>query len=582
MIYKTLHWYVLRELLRTFLATAAVLTTLLAFGGTFKPLTKEGLDVVVLLKIMTNLMPAMLAYTIPVAALFGAVQVYWRLSTDNELTACRASGVSFWSMLAPALLLGVAVASVDLVFVNFVVPAFLQRTERAMRQDIGALLVAKIGRGEPFVDPGKNLVVDADSARVLPAENPNVTKIELRGMTVARLNKKGEFTATGSAMRAVVVLTNVPERDETQVSVEALEDASGYDFWSFRRMSGSLSSLLPSQKPFVIPPQFRDKPKFSNVFQLKKIDMQPWRYGAVHDLLEKTRLVMKHQIVAQRLAGKFDESKGGRATGRLEFAQGPAERAVVTAGMVELSPALNLRFAGGEGGRARVEIFSGGSVIRVYTAEAVELLLEPDEVGGVIGSLTLHGKDIMMENLRQRLAPVRIGGDRADASGVAAKEKVDPIPGIGLLPPELGVVQDSEEPADDAGRTVFWEKVRRAAGESRSPALAELAGSTRVEMERLDRTISSELHSRGSFAVSCLTLVLFGAALGVMLRGRNPLGVFVVGFVPSIVLVLLITAGRRVMEEQHTSLTMGLSLLWAGNVILLALVVGVYSKLLRT
>src|SRR5262245_53195121 len=96
MIYKTLHWYILRELLRVFLMTASALTTLLAFGGTFKPLTKEGLDVVQLMKITTNLMPAMLAYAIPIAALFAAVLVYWRLSTDNELTACRASGVSFW------------------------------------------------------------------------------------------------------------------------------------------------------------------------------------------------------------------------------------------------------------------------------------------------------------------------------------------------------------------------------------------------------------------------------------------------------------------------------------------------------
>ena len=57
MVYKTLHWYVFRELFRIFFLTASALTTLMAFGGTFKPLTKQGLEVTQLLLLITNLMP---------------------------------------------------------------------------------------------------------------------------------------------------------------------------------------------------------------------------------------------------------------------------------------------------------------------------------------------------------------------------------------------------------------------------------------------------------------------------------------------------------------------------------------------
>src|ERR1041384_5558545 len=102
MVYKTLHSYILRELLRIFLLTASALTTLLAFGGMFKPLTKQGIEISQLMVIMLNLMPAMLAYAIPIAALCAAVLVYWRMSTDNELTACRAGGISFISIVTPA------------------------------------------------------------------------------------------------------------------------------------------------------------------------------------------------------------------------------------------------------------------------------------------------------------------------------------------------------------------------------------------------------------------------------------------------------------------------------------------------
>ena len=68
------------------------------------------------------------------------------------------------------------------------------------------------------------------------------------------------------------------------------------------------------------------------------------------------------------------------------------------------------------------------------------------------------------------------------------------------------------------------------------------------QIASLNQKIDSELHSRGSFSLSCLTLVLLGAALGILLRGQNPLAVFVVGFVPAVVLVLLITAGRQLTE----------------------------------
>src|SRR4051812_48564307 len=137
MVLKTLHKYILVELLRIFLLTASALTVLLAFGGTFKPLTKQNLDVTSLMMIMVYFMPAMLAYAIPVAALFAAVLVYWRMSTDNELTACRASGISFVSLVVPAMVLGLLVASIDVVFVNFVVPRFLQKTEQAIMKDLG-------------------------------------------------------------------------------------------------------------------------------------------------------------------------------------------------------------------------------------------------------------------------------------------------------------------------------------------------------------------------------------------------------------------------------------------------------------
>jgi lipopolysaccharide export LptBFGC system permease protein LptF len=116
---------------------------------------------------------------------------------------------------------------------------------------------------------------------------------------------------------------------------------------------------------------------------------------------------------------------------------------------------------------------------------------------------------------------------------------------------------------------------------SPSEEMRDLSADARVQVTKLYDNIKSELHSRGSFSLSCLTLVLFGAALGILLKGKNPLAVFVLGFVPAIVLVLLITAGRQLAEGSHNHVPAGIILIWAGNVVLLGLVAAVYAKLLR-
>ncbi|HMD53636.1 MAG TPA: LptF/LptG family permease, partial [Phycisphaerae bacterium] len=105
-MFKFLHWYIFRDLLRIFLLTSTALTIILAFGGTFRPLTKENLSFIQLMTVLIDLIPAMLAYSIPLSALFAAVMVYWRLATDNELTGARASGISYATICLPALILG--------------------------------------------------------------------------------------------------------------------------------------------------------------------------------------------------------------------------------------------------------------------------------------------------------------------------------------------------------------------------------------------------------------------------------------------------------------------------------------------
>jgi hypothetical protein len=93
----------------------------------------------------------------------------------------------------------------------------------------------------------------------------------------------------------------------------------------------------------------------------------------------------------------------------------------------------------------------------------------------------------------------------------------------------------------------------------------------------LSNNIMSESHSRVSFALSCLVLVMVGCALGLMFRSGNFLSAFAISFIPAMMTITLIVAGQRVSggipenlttditKYVNTPLTLGMGLIWAGN-----------------
>lgn len=563
MIYRTLYSYILRELLRVFFMTASALTTLMAFGGTFRPLTKQGIDVRQLLQIVMYMTPAMLAYAIPIAALFAAVLVYWRMSTDNELTACRAGGISFGAILIPALLLGVAVASVDMAFVNFVVPRYLQLTERAVRQDLGSLIVSQIGRQEKFQMEGLPVVVSANSAELQQAsDDPDKSVVVLQGMAATFLDK-GKPTYMAVAQQARIEIHNLPKEDATEVTFRvknafAFDPANGYKKYS---VSLDMAQFGPPRR---ISSVLRSKAKFLNLTDLRKFGSDPFEFPRVSEIFDRIKAANNYEKISQNILAQWQknghqltlkESSGGPNPGAQFALSAPCAVIDPTS-----SPEQSLSFTGNsaeETGAVKILQTLKGRLIATYTCDAADLVLSNTSIinSGISGQLFLRGH-VKAENNELKIIPL----DKNDFS-------------LGYL--ELDSKLLETPPAGD------METLLVSARQSPRASVRRLADLAQVQINNLNQTIDSELHSRGSFALSCLTLVLFGAALGILLRGQNPLAVFVVGFVPAVILVLLITAGRQLTEGDARNVNTGIALIWAGNVVLLLLVGGVYLKLLR-
>src|ERR1051325_7107995 len=166
---STLFRYIFRDLLKIFFLTSGVLAGIMSFGGLLRPLTEHGLDAGQAAQMLSYFMPAMSTYSLPVAALFAATMVYGRLSADNELTACRAAGISFLAVGLPALMLGLIVAIVSLLCLCFVVPVFTLKVERVIYSNLAQLIANQIDRTHQF--KFEDTTIFAQDAEVAPT-NP--------------------------------------------------------------------------------------------------------------------------------------------------------------------------------------------------------------------------------------------------------------------------------------------------------------------------------------------------------------------------------------------------------------------------
>ncbi|HTV47293.1 MAG TPA: LptF/LptG family permease [Phycisphaerae bacterium] len=551
-MFKFLHWYILRDLLRIFLLTSTALTTILAFGGTFRPLTKENLTFLQLMTVLVDLIPAMLAYSIPLSALFAAVMVYWRLATDNELTGARASGISYASLCLPALILGLAVGGVDLLLVGYVVPVFVQKSTQAVESDLPSLLLYNINEHQPFQffnTDKQQIVIYADKALQIPPDqppdNPNLirTEIQLQGMAATILSSERKPSTIVLARAANVIIDQDPRNGTEYVSVEVV-NGTAFDSKNFRQIQGNY--LPPPDQPYEIPSPIKNRPRFLDFSSMYKLKADPKLFAPIGDLYTQLDQILLVQQIAHWYFDHFEPDKP------IEFSQ-TGQTIQVLGPTAALTPdQKQFVIYSVHGKLVQASVTAGSAPPVVYTAGRADLEVDAPEAGSDPDELS--ASLILTRNVRERNMAI----DSAFHDG-------PPVVYLGPLEIPAAAVQNVQSMADLTP----------------SPDVTTLLGNINDQTKYMLREIISEVQSRCSFAFSCIVLVLFGTALGILLQDRNPLAVFVLGVAPAMILVLLINTGRDMVTHTEIALAPGLILSWLGNSLLLMLNAAVYSKLLR-
>jgi len=110
---KILHRYIITEFIPPTLLAFSIFTFILIMQNIFdwiNLLISKGVSFYSVLQLLVYALPSILVYSIPMAILAGALLCFGRLSSDNEIIAMQASGVSLYSIFYPVIILSLFVS----------------------------------------------------------------------------------------------------------------------------------------------------------------------------------------------------------------------------------------------------------------------------------------------------------------------------------------------------------------------------------------------------------------------------------------------------------------------------------------
>lgn len=549
-----LMWYILRDLLKLLALSTLVILTLLAFGVAIKPLSDGVLSPFQLARFIGLSLPAMLQFALPFSAALSATLVYHRMTSDNEMTACAAAGVSHSMMLAPAVLLGGVLTIILLVVANYVSPYFWAAMDRAVRVDAADFLVTSIQKGEPVV--ADDTIIDA--RRIGRFENPSgqVDKDALWMEEVIVLSvSKGHPEWDATARHATLELS----REGAFTYVDAwLGDAVVYDadsrslWWQDEFYRGNIA----------VPEAFKDTPKFMDRRRMKAVLADPQSYWRVAQRVAELR----NWIVRRALRDEIERQI--RTAGRVEFVSKRRRTAkdssvrryvLMTSGLTgEFNSVWKaLMPTDANGGDCRILVYEGGSVVREYSAPSVTI--EPNPIrGGSEPTVELASTDTVSRDVSTPGAPVTQRSE-IQLSGLTLNVQVAaPIQAMSLA------------------------ELRKRGSSLNDPETFEkLSHAVDREVLRMRAEILSRQNDRAALSVSCLIMMMLGSSLALFMRSALPLTVYFCSFVPAILGLVVISAGVDMMKNPDLPTTWGVMLLWSGNAAMSLLAMVVLTRVMR-
>ncbi len=525
----TLQRYVFRELFRIFVLATIGLTLILSLGGTLRPAQEYGVGPRQIVHILVYFMPISLTFVLPMSALFASALAYGRFASDNELDACRASGISMTTLVYPGLALAVLVAIANLMLSFHVMPYFVRLAEKSLKADARQILFRNIQRkGFYSLPPDERWVIYADYA--------DVTNDALFGIVVVESSPEAIKKIITSEMAQVRF--NPQERfNEVQLTAHnAKWMGAADDYW------GQVNRL--SLKP-EFGSLLGDEIKFKKIDEMKRIQANPMLFDPISRAARKTYAQLVTERLAQDIGKRFSQEDFYEIRGKSRFV-----RLAATGCALKQDLAVDL---------------VAPVVVEEYDADTGEPLrkLKCDKA-------VIH----VSEDIERPELSLDMSNARVEDTGLLVVREI--LRDLTLPEP---IAQALE------GRSVL-----EVVNSENVPSILDAAPSSTLALRQamLERElgttlvdIKAEINSRLVFGIGCVPMILIGIGLGIVKRGGHMLSAFGASCVPAAVLIVTIISGKHVTENVGAQAVSGILVMWGGLGFLILLAAFIYGRLLR-
>jgi len=543
---RILFRHITADLLRIKLLTASVLVAVIAFGAAIRPIMQNLLGADDVLQYVALASVPMLQFALPFAGAFAGTIVYARLAADNEILAMAAAGLSYRRILMPAFGVGVMLFIVMAVLVDAGVPRFWTSMRMLITRDVTRLFVSSVEHGEALAIGGTQLY--ADGVVVTPGSPDGkgpATRLTLAGVAAIEIGSDGRPSTEFTAELATVDVYR--ENDSAYLKL-LFKNATAYN-----SDEGTLVYVPQAEpQPIDLGKGIRLTPKdldFSGLMHLwNNLDS----YYAVSEPRTRT-------IAALGARDRWQCVERGLAAGALKLVDVDAHRAFEIRGARmegddRLVPRTGSTFElieldrGGAGRRASVSEAILRQAVRAGSGEvAFELLASADHIVDTRGSTAGRW-------------PPRINGLSPDGCGVRDRANDSVL--------QLAAEAAQFEPN---------------AGEARAAKAAAVAKDSSQQMSNAIRLVRADIVARIVQRINqslCGPLmILLGAVLAIRLRGSNPLQVYMLAFIPSIIEILLISGGEQMLRDGTSAL--GIFVATSGNIGIAVMIAIAYRRVAR-
>jgi len=538
---RTLKTYLAKDLAKTTALAAVAFTLVMTIFAILEPLRERGLSGQQALKLFGYSLPVMVSLTLPVAALFAATIVYGRFSQDNELMAARASGICTLSLLTPAVWLGAVVTVITLALGLYIAPKLLWQSQYALKNDLRRIVYHQL-KTHHYIKVGTH-IFHAD--RAFPDS----------GLLVGVVGLQGDDPDNATLLVASSAVLEFAERDAQTFLIFHPTDPA-----VMKQYGGTIGMAAEQRiQRSELPDVFEDEPKLYDWGKL----WATWHDPKASSIVARGVRKIKRDICVRR----FHEDVCAEIRARGRYAR---LREYVPPGAGVEASDLIVRAAeavmeGGRDGGVRLKgpapkpatgaaSRPGGAPPGVLIQQRLGLRVQREFHArqAVVRGVWDDFRKTALATIALTDVDVREGGEGPDAGRHQDQYEIGPfaVPADIIEHAERLTVEDVY---DNEAAFADWPEVHE-----------KVVGLRDYTVRRLLRKVRAEIHQRLGYGISCMLMVMLGAALGLMLRGGQILAAFVISAIPTSLVIVVLLMGRQMIGNVGVPAIRGMAAIWGG------------------